>query len=58
VAQKKRRISHAAGRVDALEVHRHPTTVEAARRLGYDIAQLNRGELEARYRGESFDHSA
>jgi hypothetical protein len=38
-----------AGSVDALEVHRHPTAVEVARQLGYDISHLNVGELEARY---------
>jgi hypothetical protein len=35
--------------VDALEVHRHPTTVEISSQLGYDISTLNIGELEARY---------
>jgi hypothetical protein len=49
---------HAGGTVDALEVHRHPTAVEAARQLGYDITGLNAGELQARYRGERFDRSA
>jgi hypothetical protein len=49
---------HTDERVDALEVHRHPTAVEVARQLGYDISRLNRGELYARYRGESFDRSA
>lgn len=43
---------HAEGRVDALEVHRHPTTVEVARQLGYDISHLNVGELESRYHRE------
>jgi hypothetical protein len=49
---------HTAGRVDALEVHRHPTAIETACRLGYDMSRLNRGELQARYRGESLDRSA
>jgi hypothetical protein len=35
--------------VDALEVHRHPTTAEVASQLGYDISTLNTGELQARY---------
>jgi hypothetical protein len=38
--------------VDALEVHRHPTTVWLAHRLGYDIQRLNLGVLHARYQGE------
>jgi hypothetical protein len=42
----------AADAVDPLEVHRHPTTVELARRLGYEMAGLNVGALEARYRGQ------
>lgn len=45
---------HTEGHVDALEVHRHPTTVEVARQLGYDVSHLNRGELEAHYRGQPF----
>ena len=45
---------HTEDRVDALEVHRHPTTVEVARQLGYDVSHLNVGELEAHYRGEPF----
>lgn len=49
---------HTRGHVDALEVHRHPTTIETARELGYDMSGLNRGELEARYRGERIDRSA
>jgi hypothetical protein len=38
--------------VDPLEVHRHPTTVDVAQRLGYELAGLNVGALEARYRGQ------
>lgn len=38
--------------VDPLQIHRHPTTVELARRLGYEMAGLNVGALEARYRGQ------
>jgi hypothetical protein len=38
--------------VDPLEVHRHPTTVELARELGYEIDGLNAGSLEARVQGE------
>jgi hypothetical protein len=38
--------------VDPLEIHRHPTTVEVARRLGYSLAGIDVGELERRYRGE------
>lgn len=49
---------HTDRRVNALEVHRHPTAVETARQLGYDISGLNVGELLARYRGESLDRSA
>jgi hypothetical protein len=41
-----------ADALDPLEVHRHPTTVELARRLGYEMAGLNVGALEARYRGQ------
>ena len=33
--------------VDPLQVHRHPTTVEVAREIGYDVSGLNRGELLA-----------
>ena len=33
--------------VDPLEVHRHPTTIEVAAKLGYDVAALTRGELDA-----------
>jgi hypothetical protein len=33
--------------VDPLEVHRHPATVETARELGYELAGLTRGTLEA-----------
>jgi hypothetical protein len=40
------------GRVDPLEVHRHPTTVELATELGYDLGTLNVGALEGHYRGE------
>jgi hypothetical protein len=42
----------AADAADPLEVHRHPTTVELARELGYEMARLNVGTLEARYRGQ------
>jgi hypothetical protein len=35
--------------VDPLEVHRHPATVETARELGYELAGLTRGALEAHY---------
>lgn len=38
--------------VNPLEVHRHPGTVDVARQLGYDLAELNVGALLARYRGE------
>jgi hypothetical protein len=40
-------------RVDPLEVHRHPTTVDVAQQLGYQLTGLNAGVLEARYRGQS-----
>jgi hypothetical protein len=43
---------HADRYVDPLQVHRHPTTADVARELGYDISHLNAGELEARYRGQ------
>ena len=39
-------------RVDPLEVRRHPRTLEAAQRLGYDAAGIDVGTLEARYSGE------
>ncbi len=35
--------------VDPLEVHRHPTTVDVAERLGYDVSGLNLGALERQY---------
>jgi hypothetical protein len=35
---------------DPLEVHRHPSTVEVARELGYDVSGLTRGELLAHAR--------
>jgi len=35
--------------VDPLEIHRHPVAVDVARRLGYDVSRLNRGELLAQY---------
>jgi hypothetical protein len=38
--------------VDPLLVRDHPATVEAAARLGYDVAELDLAALEARYRGE------
>lgn len=38
--------------VNPLEVHRHPVTVEVARRLGYDLSGLNLGALLARYDDE------
>jgi hypothetical protein len=38
--------------VDPLDVHRHPSTVELARHLGYGVRNLNVGALEAHYRGE------
>jgi hypothetical protein len=42
----------ASDAVDPLEVHRHPTTVDVAARLGYAMAGLNVGSLEARYSGQ------
>jgi hypothetical protein len=39
-------------KVDPLEIHRHPATVQLAAQLGYDTAQLNLDALEARYRGQ------
>jgi hypothetical protein len=36
--------------VDPLELHRHPTTVEVAAQLGYDVSGLNLGALERHYR--------
>jgi hypothetical protein len=39
--------------VDPLEVHRHPATVETATELGYDLAGLTRGALQARFAGRS-----
>jgi len=39
--------SAASSNVDPLEVHRHPSTVEVARELGYDVSGLTRGELLA-----------
>ncbi len=38
--------------VDPLEVHRHPTTIETARQLGYRVGEFSVSELEAHYRGE------
>ncbi len=38
--------------VNPLEIHRHPATVEVARRLGYELSGLNLGALLARYDGE------
>lgn len=38
--------------VDPLQVLGHPATVDAARRLGYDIEDVDLAALEARYRGE------
>ena len=38
--------------VNPLEVHRHPTTVDVARRLGYELSGLNLGALLAHYDGE------
>jgi hypothetical protein len=32
---------------DPLEVHRHPTTIELARELGYVVAGRTRGELRS-----------
>jgi hypothetical protein len=42
----------AADAIDPLEVHRHPTTVDVAQRLGYELAGLKVGALEACYRGQ------
>ena len=39
--------------VNPLELHRHPVTVEVARRLGYDLSGLNLGALLAQYDGEA-----
>jgi hypothetical protein len=47
-----RRLHHPDDLVDPLEVHRHPTTVELAREVGYEIASLNAGALEAQLRAE------
>jgi hypothetical protein len=43
---------HTDRAIDPLQVHRHPVTLEVARRLGYDLDRLNLGALLARYRGE------
>jgi hypothetical protein len=39
--------------IDPLEVHRHPTTAEVARHLGYDVGGLDGGALEAHYEGRA-----
>jgi hypothetical protein len=41
--------------VDPLQVLRHPATVEAAARLGYDPADIDTAALAARYRGTPDD---
>jgi hypothetical protein len=38
--------------VNPLEVHRHPTTVDVASRLGYGLSDLTLGALLARYDGD------
>ena len=38
--------------VDPFQIHRHTTTMETARHLGYDLDDVDLGALEARYRGE------
>jgi beta-glucosidase len=43
---------HTDREVDPLQVLRHADTVETARRLGYEAADLDLKALEARYRGE------
>ena len=43
---------HTDQEVDPLKVNDHPRTVETARRLGYDVADLDLDALEARYRGD------
>jgi hypothetical protein len=42
---------HTDRHVDPLQVHRHPATVEVARRMGYELTGLNLGALLARYQG-------
>ena len=43
---------HTGDDVDPLTVLEHERTVDTARRLGYDIADLDLAALEARYRGD------